>query len=176
MFYQIRKDSNYDEISFIETAETFKTNPDETSVALHDEHHKQVAMAVKDFNEKLQKESAEQQAVDVSQSPAEKGALAFLNAFLKFDFISEDETMKIKAAKRSLKLGRFQKLQRDINKLKKSTKNAGLTPTALMDALISIIDKYPLNIVEDEDINPVVTIKQFEEIKPEIIISESFIK
>jgi len=84
--------------------------------------------------------------------------------------------MEIKAAKRSLKLGRFQKLQRDINKLKKSTKNAGLTPTALMDALISIIDKYPLNIVEDEDINPVVTIKQFEEIKPEIIISESFVK
>ena len=176
VFYQIRKDSSYDEISFIETAKTFKTNSDENSVGLHDEHHKQVAVAVKDFNEKLQKESAEQQAVDVSQSPAEKGALAFLDAFLKFDFISEDEAMKIKAAKRSLKLGRFQKLQRDINKLKKSTKNAGLTPTALMDALISIIDKYPLNIVEDEDINPVVTIKQFEEIKPEIIISESFVK
>lgn len=84
--------------------------------------------------------------------------------------------MEIKAAKRSLKLGRFQKYQRDINKLKKSTKNAGLTPTALIEALISIIDKYPLNIVEDEDINPVVTIKQFEEIKPEIIISESFVK
>jgi len=67
-------------------------------------------------------------------------------------------------------------MQRDINKLKKSRKNSGLTPTALMYVLITIIDKYPLNIVEDEDINPLVTIKQFEEIKPEIIISESFVK
>ena len=176
VFYQIRKDSSYDELSFVETAEKFKTNAEETSVELHDEHHNQVAVAVKDFNDKLQKESAEQQAVGVSQSPAEKGALAFLDAFLKFDFISEDESMKIKAAKRALKVGRFQKLQRSINKLKKATKNAGLTPTSLMDALIAIIDKYPLNLVEDEDITPIVSIKQFEEIKPEIIISESFVK
>ena len=176
VFYQIQKDESFNELSFVETAEIFKTNTDEQSIELHDQHHNQIAIAVKDFNEKLQKESAEQQAVDVSQSPAEKGALKFLDAFLKFEFISEEETLKINAGKRALKVGRFQKLQRAINKLKKSTKNAGLTPTALMDALINIIDKYPLNIVEDDDITPVVTIKRFEEIKPEIIISESFMK
>ena len=176
VFYQIQKDESLNELSFVETAEIFKTNTDEQSIELHEQHHSQIAIAIKDFNEKLQKESAEQQAVDVSQSPAEKGALKFLDAFLKFEFISEEETLKINAGKRALKVGRFQKLQRAINKLKKSTKNAGLTPTALLDALINIIDKYPLNIVEEEDVTPVVTIKRFEEIKPEIIISESFMR
>ena len=99
MFYQIRKDSTYDEISFIETAKTFKTNSDENSVGLHDKHHKQVAVAVKDFNEKLQKESAEQQAVDVSQSPAEKGALAFLDAFLDVLLDMFLDTINIKHVK-----------------------------------------------------------------------------
>ncbi|MBT3871484.1 MAG: helicase [Flavobacteriaceae bacterium] len=175
VFYKVKEDESFNELSFVETAELFKTQTDEEPKPLHDQHHEQIAIAVKDFNEKLQKESAERQAVDISQSPAEKSAIAFIDAFTKLEFISEEEVKKIKSAKFALKLGRFQKLQRSINKLKKSLKNDVLTPTASLDALIGIIDKYPLNIDGDNDINPAVTIKQYEEIKPAIIISESFI-
>lgn len=176
VFYQIEKDNALNELSFVETAELFKTDADEMAEPLHDLHHEQIGTAVKDFNEKLQRESAEQQTVDVSQSPAEKSALAFIDSFTKFDFISKEEIQKINAAKRALKLGRFQKLQRAINKLKKSLKTDILTPTATLDALLNILDKYPLDLENDNDISPMVTIKRYEEIKPEIIISESFVK
>ena len=45
-----------------------------------------------------------------------------------------------------------------------------------MDALINIIDKYPLDIENFDEITPMVSIKKFDEIKPDIIISESYQK
>jgi hypothetical protein len=176
VFYHIEKDNTLNELSFVETAERFKTDTEELAEDLHRLHHEHIGAAVKDFNEKLQKESAELQAVDVSQSPAEKSALAFIDTFTRFDFISQEEIQKINSAKRAIKLGRFQKLQRAINRLKKSLKTDILTPTATLDSLLSIIDKYPLDLEKDNDISPTVSIKRYEEIKPEIIISESFIK
>jgi len=176
VFYHIEKDNTLNELSFVETAERFKTDTEELAEDLHHLHHEHIGAAVKDFNEKLQKESAELQAVDVSQSPAEKSALAFIDTFTRFDFISQEEIQKINSAKRAIKLGRFQKLQRAINRLKKSLKTDILTPTATLDSLLSIIDKYPLDLENDNDISPTVSIKRYEEIKPEIIISESFIK
>ena len=44
------------------------------------------------------------------------------------------------------------------------------------DAIIKIIDQYPLEWEYYEEITPTVTIRNYEEIKPEIIISESFSK
>ena len=45
----------------------------------------------------------------------------------------------------------------------------------LIDFFESFLNEYRI-IVEEDDITPIVTIKRFEEIKPEIIISESFVK
>lgn len=172
VFYRIKNDNSLDEHSFVETAEIFKTDADEKRIHLHGNHHDHVNIAVNDFNEKLKTESAEQQIVDAQQSPHEKSALLFMDAFLKLDFISLEESQKIKAAKNAIKLGKFQQLQRDMNKLKKSLKTDVLTPAASLDALLKLINKYPID--TDDDLAPPMTIKQYEAIQPEIIISESF--
>jgi hypothetical protein len=44
----------------------------------------------------------------------------------------------------------------------------------LLDAILKIIDKYPIEHTDNGDTRPTVTIKSFEKFKPEIIISESF--
>jgi hypothetical protein len=44
----------------------------------------------------------------------------------------------------------------------------------LLDSIIKIINRYPLDHAENGDSRPTVTIKSFEKFKPEIIISESF--
>jgi hypothetical protein len=79
----------------------------------------------------------------------------------------------IRAAKNAVKLGKFQKLQRDINKLKKDAKSQGLKPVELLDAMIKVISNYPIDNDALED-RPTVTIRSYEDLKPEIIISESF--
>ena len=49
-----------------------------------------------------------------------------------------------------------------------------IKPVDLLDAVMRIIDKYPIDINESESANPIVTVKSFEKMKPEIIISESY--
>ena len=44
-----------------------------------------------------------------------------MDGFLTFPFASDEERQLIKAAKQAVKLGKFQKLQREVNKLKKTS-------------------------------------------------------
>lgn len=173
-FYLVRPDNSLDELTFIETAKEFNANLPEKAVALPDNHHEQIKVALKDFHEKIQTEMASAQVVDTTQGPNEKRALSYMDGFLDFPFASDEEKKLIKAAKQAVKLGKFQKLQRDVNKLKRNSKKAPLNATDLMDALIKIINNYPVLQNDDLDQRPAVTIKSFEKLKPEIIISESF--
>ncbi|HPR17461.1 MAG TPA: helicase-related protein [Candidatus Cloacimonadota bacterium] len=174
VFYEILA-NNLNELSFVEIANIFKTNTQEKAVELHDNHHKHIQLAIEDFNKKLQSEAISKQAVDQTQSPAEKTALAYLDSILKFPFISEVETLKIKTTKQAIKLGKYPPLQREINKFIRATKKKQIALTVILDSVIKIIDRFPIQWEDYEEISPTVTIKTYEEIKPEIIISESFI-
>jgi hypothetical protein len=44
----------------------------------------------------------------------------------------------------------------------------------VLDSLLKILNKFPLDISDTTDNRPVITIKNFDKFKPEIIISESF--
>jgi len=57
-------------------------------------------------------------------------------------------------------------LQREVNRLKKSAQKSRLNPTKIIDSLLKILLKYPIN--ESENVSVV------EISPPEIIISESF--
>jgi len=77
-------------------------------------------------------------------------------------------------AKTAIRLGKFQHLQRDINKLAKAVKASPLKPAILLEEVIKSLNKYPLRVVEDDSeltIQPIFNLKEF---KPQIIISESF--
>jgi superfamily II DNA/RNA helicase len=173
-FYWIHNDLSIEEMSFIEVAREFRADPPEKGIELHHDHHTHVNKALEDFHKKLQEELSNGQVVDTTQGPNEKKALSYLDGFLSLPFIGSVEKDKIKAAKLAVKLGRFQKLQRDVNNLKKNVKKTPLRPVELLDAIMKIIDKYPIDLSDNGDTRPTVTIKSFEKFKPEIIISESF--
>lgn len=173
-FYLVKPDKTFEELSFVETAKEFYAVASEQGIPLHDHHHEQVSSAITDFHDKIQQEIASSQVVDTTQGPNEKKALAYLDGFLSFPFISDQEKKLIKAAKQAIKLGKFQKLQRDVNKLKRDTKVNKLKAVDLMDAMIKIINLYPVEQADTMEDRPMVTIRSYEKLKPEIIISESF--
>jgi len=173
-FYWIRSDGELEELSFVETAKEFRADPPEKAIDLHTLHHDHVSAAVDDFRQKVQDEAVKHAVVDPTQGPNEKKALAYLDGFLSFPFVSEDEKLKIKAAKQAVKLGRLQKLQRDINALKRNVKKAPLPPVELLDALLKIINNYPLETADNSDVRPTVSVRSSNKLKPEIIISESY--
>lgn len=173
-FYWVKENEEIEEMGFVEVAKEFRADPPEQPIDLHDKHHDQVELAVRDFDDKLKEEMASSQVLDTTQGPNEKRALAYLDGFLTFPFINEIEKQKINAAKQAIKQAKFQKLQREINALKRNAKKQKIKPVDLLDSVMRIIDKYPLNKKEEQISSPIVTVKSFEKYKPEIIISQSY--
>ena len=175
-FYWIKADDTLEELTFVEAAKEFRADVPEIGIELGDKHHEQVNVALKDFHTKIYEELVRGDVVDMSQGPNEKRALTYLEGFLSLPFAGEIEKNKLRAAQQAIKMGKFQKLQRDVNNLKKNIKKTPMKAVDLLDAIIRIIDKYPLQTSDDEIMKPMVTIKSFDKFKPEIIISESFKK
>jgi len=173
-FYWVKENEEIEEMGFVEVAKEFRADPPEQPIDLHNKHHLQVELAVKDFDDKLKEEMASSQVLDTTQGPNEKRALAYLDGFLTFPFINQIEKQKINAAKQAIKQAKFQKLQREINALKRNAKKQKIKPVDLLDSVMRIIDKYPLNKKEEQISSPIVTVKSFEKYKPEIIISQSY--
>ena len=98
------------------------------------------------------------QVIDTTQGPNEKRALAYMDGFMSFSFISDEEKEKIKAAKQAVKQAKFQKLQREVNALKRNAKKNKIKATDLLDALIKILDKYPIDVNENGDSTDVVSL------------------
>jgi superfamily II DNA/RNA helicase len=173
-FCMIGPNDEVEELSFVESARLYKAAIDEAPFPLHDRHHDHVNLALDDFGGKLQAEAAQHKVVDTAQGPNERKALAYLDGFLKLPFISEAEKKRIRAAKHAIKMARFAQLQRGINDLAKSQKRAPVTPVVLLEKLMEILNRYPLEAEFEEVEQPQLIVKITGELRPEIIISESF--
>ncbi len=168
------QDGRVDELTFLETAKRFQCMVHERAVKLHDHHHEQVQVAVDRFQAQVEAEKAQDKKVDVSQGPNEKKALLFLDAFTSLPFISQDEKALVGLAKEAIRRGRFQNLQRDMNKLQKSQAKVKVQAAVLLDSLVKILNSYPLTQPEDDaSVLPAVPLI-VAPTEPAIIISESF--
>ena len=172
-FYHVSEEDNLEELTFVECARIFKADLPEKSIGLHGKHHEQVVQAKEDFAVKLSEEITQTQGLDAHQGPHEKKALAFLDAFLHLPITGEQERFTIKAAKTAIRLARFQKLQRDINRLQTAIKKKKMTNVELLDAVLNIVNKYPLDNI-DEAVPKSATQVEENILEPDIIISESF--
>lgn len=174
-FYYCQPDGLLDELTFVESAKQFETREEEKQIPLHEFHHVQVNTAIKSFSEQIQKESAKDKKVDVTQGPNEKKAIAYLDAFLNIKLASQEEVELILLAKKTIRFGRFQNLQRDINKLHNAVKIKHVRPVILLEKLMQILNSYPLKSIADNNLQPSEQFElSFSELNPEIIISESF--
>ena len=173
-FIFVKKDAEYEELTFLETVKRFEALQNEKGIELHKSHHQQVQIGLQVFSEKIEEEKARDKKVDVTQGPNEKRAISYLDAMINLPFTNEAERDLIILAKEAIRKGKFQNLQRDINKLQKAVKKSPLKPVIILERIIAILKSYPLK--QEEDIvekKAVVIPKSF---NPEIIISESFSK
>ena len=153
----------------------FEARIDEKPIPLHSMHHEQVKTALDAFATQEEATKATRQKVNPAQGPNEKKAIAYLDGFASIPTITEQELELINKAKRAITTGKFQQLQRDINKLKTVTKKAPVKPVILLDQLIKIISAYPLEHVQNGNVDKQVDmLKVSKDFIPEIIISESF--
>lgn len=174
-FIFVKSNREVEELTFLETVRKFEAFQEEKGIALHENHHVQVKSAIQVFADKVEDEKAKDKKVDVTQGPNEKSAIAYLDAMLSLPFTNDQETQLIIIAKEAIRKGRFQNLQRDINKLHKAVKKSPLKPVIILERVIGILKSYPLK-QEDEEIYQEVLVLKPRVLNPEIIITESFSK
>jgi superfamily II DNA/RNA helicase len=170
-FYQVKNEDEVTELSFLECADLFKALAEEQPLPLIDSHYDHVQSAVRSFK-KAQYEERNNNTSASQFSPNEKRALSFVDAYSRLQELNDEEQHTLKLAKKAIIDHRFQKLQRDINKLRANTEKVKMKPVIVVEKLIAILKSYPLeNGKTDEDL-------QDEKPSPledsEIIISESF--
>ena len=173
-FTFIREDGSIEELTFLEAVKEFEARIEEKAIPLHDKHHEQVAKEV--FSEKEEEAKAVTKKVVTNQGPNEKKALSYLDGFVHVPNITDEEVDLIEKAKRAISTGKFQQLQRDINKLQNAAKKAPVKTVVLLERLMKIITSYPLEHVELNNFEAQAISKEryVKELIPEIIISESF--
>jgi superfamily II DNA or RNA helicase len=173
-FYRIRPGAEPEEISFTEAASEFRAaHADEPAIALHADHHAQVNTATAAFREAVVADALAPISVEVKQGPNEKRARDFVDGFLAFDFISDEERRLNRLAKLALARARYASLQREINKLDRNTRKVKVTPAVLADKLFDILREYKLEDMENQGIGATEGMRRAET-EPEIIITESF--
>ncbi|MDP3442815.1 MAG: helicase, partial [Ignavibacteria bacterium] len=173
-FLLIKDNGEMDELTFLQAEKEFYARITEKAIALNTNHHTHVAKAVAVFANKMEEEKSKERRIDTTQGPNEKKALAFLDALVHLQIANPEEKELLMNAKAAIRLGKFQHLQRDINKLVKAVKASPLKPSVLLEEIMKTLRKYPLQAVEEDDsplMKPIFNLKEF---KPEIIISESF--
>lgn len=175
-FTIIHKDGRLEELTFFEAVKIFKADVDEKAIPLHELHYSQVGKALNFFSERAEAEKGNTLKVNPTQGPNEKRAIAYLDSFLTIPNIDAKEAELIRQAKRAITTGRFQQLQRKVNKLKTTTKKTPVKRSVLLEQMIQILSSYPL--VTGQNTAPVnVTVdgqQRRELFNPEVIISESF--
>lgn len=173
-FLLIKENGVIDELTFLQAEKEYYAKFTEKSIPLNEHHHSQVKAAVNVFTLKLEEEKSKERKIDTTQGPNEKKSLAFLDALTNIQIANPQEKELLQNAKTAIRLGKFQHLQRDINKLAKAIKAAPLKPASLLEEVIKVLNKYPLQVVDDDSMQAMQTIFNVTAFKPEIIISESF--
>ena len=175
-FTFVREDGSIEELTFLEAVKEFEARIEEKAIPLHDKHHEQVAKAIEVFSEKEEEAKAVTKKVVTNQGPNEKKALSYLDALVHAPNITDEEVDLIEKAKRAISTGKFQQLQRDINKLQNAVKKAPVKTVVLLERVMKIITSYPLEHIRLNNFEAQAISKEqyVKELIPEIIISESF--
>lgn len=173
-FLLVKQDEQAEELTFLETVKIFEANELEQGTPLHSKHHQQVQAGILLFSDLLEKEKGRDKKIDPTQGPNEKKANAYLDAMLNLALANEEEILLINKAKEALRLGRFQNLQRDINKLQRNLRNFPLKPAIIFEKIIEILGSYPL-VTEENEISAGKKVIKIKTLSPKIIITESFI-
>ena len=173
-FYYIKTDSSIDTLTFIEAAKIFEAKAVEKSIHLHQLHYDHMQLALGSFQEEIIKAVIEAKQLSGKLGPNEKKALGYINKFNFLDFVGEQEKELIKLAAEAIRVGRFQKLPREVNKLIKQVTLDKTQTADQLDRLLKVLDSYPLSEMKTEE-EPEKPKKLKASSKlPQIIISESF--
>jgi superfamily II DNA or RNA helicase len=172
-YYCFGKDA-FSELTFVEAARIFEARVTEKAISLHERHFEHIGFALETFKLEMFVKSLGEKTL-VKLGPNETRAIAFASAMLNFEFVNHEEKRLILAGRDAIRVGKFQKLPREVNKLLKKVQEEKINRIDQFHALMKIFANYPLlENIEEPHLQEEILKSDKETGLPEIIISESF--
>ena len=172
-FYLVRN-NQIEEISFLQCAAIFKAMVDEQPQPLTDSHFEDVKACLSHFADSQQTDLHQTQTAS-QFSPKEKRAFGILDLTSRLPFVNAEQKALIKLARQALTEHKFQKLQRDLNQLRKSEEQQKTNPVFVFEKLMEILPRYPLHeLTQEYEISSDAIPLPAAITAPQIILSESF--
>lgn len=177
-FYIVDQQNTLTELGFLQVASIFKRSCDAQSQPLHEQHHSQVQQAIAHLKAQMEEKTLREQQ-SPTLTPRQTRSIRYLKAMQALPHIGDTEMQAISKAIKTIKLGRFQALERKISTLQKHAKQSSLTQEAQLESLLEVVCRYTLDEDNSEtqsdqstnkDLSTVMTLNQ-----PEVIISLSYV-
>jgi superfamily II DNA/RNA helicase len=145
-FIMVNDNEEIEELTSLETVKIFVAEELEKAIPSHSKHCVQVQVGILLFSDLPKKEKAKDKKIDTTQGANEKKANAYLDAMRNLPLVNEKERALIIKAKEALRQGRFQNLQRNINKFQRTLKKFPLKPAIIFEKVMEMLRGYPLMI------------------------------
>lgn len=140
-FYAVDKENKLKELGFLQAVPVFKCDPTVKAQTLPENHHVQVQQALTHFLRQ-----AEEKTVIARQNQSlttqHMRAIHYLKALQNWEHVGEKEKQDLAGAIDTIKIGRFQNLPRDINRLQTGAKKGSLNTAVQLQSLLEIIHKH----------------------------------
>lgn len=173
-FYEVDKEDNLKELSFLQAVPIFKCDPSVNAHPLHEKHHAQVHQALTHFLEQAAGKiviAKQNQALTAQQNRA----INYIKAIQNWEHIGEKEKQELATGIETIKIGRFQALPRAITKLQKSAGRLNLA--VQLKSLLEIVRKYRSQEADTRDMQNTLILLPTEAADdlPRVIISQSYV-
>lgn len=173
-------DRAIEELGFVEAVRIFKASAKELPANLPAPHHNQVAAAIDKFREQLASEAVNTSAAVHQIGPDERRAMELLAALQNLpeahaELLSSEDRELLRAGQEALRAARFDPMRRRIVKLAKEHKRHALPVTTLVERTLAILQDFPLSTESDPARERLLAGLAFNQLVPEIILSESFV-
>ena len=144
-FYAVDKENTLEELGFLQAVPVFKCDPTVKAQPLHENHHVQVQQALTHFLRQVEEKTVIAQQ-NQSLTTQHMRAIHYIKALQNWGHIGEKEKQDLAGAIDTIKIGRFQGLPRDINKLQTGAKKGDLNTAVQLQSLLKIIHKHIPNV------------------------------
>ena len=137
----------------MEAAPVFKCDPTVQTLPLHEKHHEQVRKALDHFVKQSEEKiiTSRQNQILTSQ---QKQAINYIKAMRNYEHVSKEEKQVLATAIDTIKIGKFQGLPRDINKLQRQTTKENIKIPDQLEFLMKVISKYTPDLKTEDDQDP----------------------
>lgn len=172
-FYKIDADQRVNSLSFIEAAEYFKAESNESPRGLPETHYKQVQAAIEKFEQEFLSVDSEMVTATDKADGNTKAALKFLRDIKALSKIQDVKTSCERLIK-SIEKGEHTPLPNELKKVRQQLEKKQITYGQVDNLILLVAKKYDV-LNADEIENTGQRIIDFN-LQPEIVLSESFIE